>query len=482
MKFLIQKIALSLVTILVFLACKHTPKDEPNPPTPTTDTIGDVSLWLTTGNEVHLIKRQPALKFSKELGDFTIVLDSTETFQHMDGFGAALTGSSAFLLQQMNASNRQKLLEDLFDPIKGIGINYLRLTIGSSDFSIGTYSYCDNPGISNFEIPDRDKTDLLPTLHEILKINPEIKILASPWSAPAWMKLNNNMNGGSLKGREVYADFAEYFVKYVKAFKAEGIAIDAITLQNEPMHETNGYPTMKMLWTEQNEIIRDYLGPRFEKENIKTKIIIWDHNFDMAYYPMNILNDPVTRKYVAGTGWHGYGGSASAIDEVQTKHPDKAVYFTEQSGGGWNTDTRMGNMFWYMKEFLMASVNRGSKNFLMWNLALNENNGPTTTSGGCQNCRGVVTVKSDGTYTRNEEYYLLGHFAKNIRLGALRINNTSSKWPGGVTVSSFLNSDNTKVAVVMNRSGAKQKYSIRCGNRKFTYEQYDESVVTFKFK
>lgn len=179
-----------------------------------------------------------------------------------------------------------------------------------------------------------------------------------------------------------------------------------------------------------------------------------DHNFDMSYYPINILNDPITRQYVAGTGWHGYGGSASAIDAVQALHPDKNVYFTEQSGGGWNTDTRMGNMFWYMKEFLMASVNRGSKSFLMWNLALNEKNGPTTTSAGCQNCRGVITIKNDGTYTRNEEYYLLGHFSKFVRLGAVRIKNTSTNWPGGLTTSTFMNTDGSKVVIVLNQSGS----------------------------
>jgi glucosylceramidase len=296
------------------------------------------------------------------------------------------------------------------------------------------------------------------------------------------MKQNNSMYGGSLKGTPLYNDFAEYFVRYIKAFESEGISVDAITIQNEPMHETGGYPTMKMLWEEQNTIIRDYLGPKFVEHNIKTKIIIWDHNFDMAYYPINILNDPLTRQYVAGTGWHGYGGDASAIDAVQALHPDKDVYFTEQSGGGWNTDTRMGNMFWYMKNFLMASVNRGSKNFIMWNLALNPQNGPTTTTGGCQNCRGVVTVKPDGTYTRNEEYYLLGHFSKFVRLGAKRIKNSATNLPDGMTLSSFMNTDGSKVVVVINRSGARKQYNIRCGARKFLYNQLDESVVSFYFK
>ncbi len=475
---------ITLFLLLSFLlSCNPKTKDEPKPdPDNPIEETGEVSVWLTTDNEVHLMTKQSDLHFSKEIGDFTIVLDSTELYQTMEGFGAALTGSSAYLIKNMSEEKQKALLEDLFDPEKGIGINYLRITIGSSDFSVGTYSYCDVADISKFAIPERDKTDLLPVLKKILAINPTIKILASPWSAPAWMKTNNHMYGGSLKGSEVYDDFANYFVEYVKAFATEGITIDAITLQNEPMHEISTYPTMKMLWSEQNVIIRDYLGPKFRKENLNTKIIIWDHNFDMAYYPINILNDPVTRTFVAGTGWHGYGGRASAIDQVQELHPDKDVYFTEQSGGGWNTDTRMGNMFWYMKEFLMASVNRGSKNFIMWNLALDENHGPTTTTGGCQNCRGVVTIKSDGTYIRNEEYYLLGHFAKPVRLNAKRIENYSAKMPAGLTVSSFINSDESKVVVVMNRSGARQNYSIRIGERKFTYNQFDESVVSFKFK
>lgn len=475
-----QFIAILFLTTIFMLSCKEPEVIGPDPDP--VDSIGDVNVWLTSGNEVFLMKKQTPVDFSRELGDFTIVLDTATTYQTMDGFGAALTGSSAYLINQMAAADRAKLLEDLFDPQKGIGLNYLRITIGSSDFSIGTYSYCDDPDINTFAIPQRDRTDLLPVLRQILAINPSMKILASPWSAPAWMKQNNSMYGGSLKGSQVYNDFAEYFVRYIKAFEAEGITIDAITLQNEPMHETGGYPTMKMLWEEQNTIIRDYVGPKFVANGIHAKIIIWDHNFDMAYYPLNILNDPLTRQYVAGTGWHGYGGDASAIDAVQAQHPDKDVYFTEQSGGGWNTDTRMGNMFWYMKNFLMASVNRGSKNFIMWNLALNPQNGPTTTTGGCQDCRGVVTINTDGTYVRNEEYYLLGHFSKFVRLGAQKVKNSSTSLPDGMTLSSFMNTDGSKVVVIMNRSGARKSYNVRCGNRKFLYNQLNESVVSFHFK
>lgn len=475
--------------IAVFLLCVGMVCcKQPEIPTPkptnveTIDSVGNVDVWMTNISETYLLKQRNSIDFSDSIGDFSIIIDTTKTYQSIDGFGAALTGSSAYLIQQMGESERAKLLTALFDPQKGIGINYLRLTIGSSDFSIGLYSYCDNNDINSFAIPLRDKNDLIPVLKQIQTINPSIKIMASPWSAPAWMKSNNSMLGGRLKGSQVYSDFAKYFYLYIKAFEAEGIIIDAITLQNEPMYENGGYPTMKMEWSEQSTIIRDYLGPLFKQNGIDTKIIIWDHNFDMAYYPINILNDTETRKYVAGTGWHGYGGEASAIDQVQALHPDKDVYFTEQSGGTWNTDNRIGNMFYYMKYFLMASVNRGSKNFIMWNLALNASHGPTTTTGGCQTCRGVVTINSNGTYTRNEEYFLLGHFSKFVRLGAKRIDNNSSILPNGITLSSFINLDGSKVLAIMNRSGSSKRYNVVCGKRKFVFTHMNESVVTFKIK
>ena len=469
---------------LVFLTygCKSSdnPVVEPNPPV---DDTGSINIWLTSESETYLLAKQKSVDFSTEIGDFAIQLDTTVSYQTMDGFGAALTGSSAFLINNLSAGNRTKLLTDLFDPENGIGINYLRITIGSSDFSIGTYSYCDTGNMDDFDIPVQDRKDLLPVLKEILQINPTIKILASPWSAPAWMKQNGNMFGGSLKkDPAIYNDFAGYFVKYVKAFEKEGIHIDALTIQNEPMNENNTYPTMKMEWDEENRIIRDYLGPAFASNGIKTKILIWDHNFDMEYYPENILNDLQTRQYVAGTGWHGYGGDASAIDVLQKVHPDKDVYFTEISGGGWNTGSRMSTMFYYMQNFLIASVNRGSKNFLMWNLALNPANGPTTTAtGGCQDCRGVVTIRDDGTYFRELEYYLIGHFSKAVRLDAKRIKYTANNMPSGVLISSFLNPDGSKVVVVLNLTGSLQKYNIRCGARRFVYAQTALSVATFKF-
>ncbi|MFT3738347.1 MAG: glycoside hydrolase family 30 beta sandwich domain-containing protein [Breznakibacter sp.] len=478
-------LGLSMATLLVAaMACSSDDGGSDTPVDPTPDDTNPVKVWLTTRNGLNTLKKQNSVAFSSDIGDFTLRIDTTVSYQSMDGFGAALTGSSAYLIQNMDEASRSILLNDLFDPDKGIGLNYLRVTIGSSDFSLGNYTYCDEADISTFSIPAIDKRDLLPVLKQIIQINPSIKLLASPWSAPAWMKGNKNLYGGSLSGSAVYDDFATYFIEYIKAFAAEGIHIDAVTLQNEPRHQIGSYPTMYMEWDEQNTIIRDYLGPKMVTEGLTTKIIIWDHNYDGYDYPIHILDDQETRVYVAGTGFHGYGGNAGQITNVTAAHPDKDIYFTELSGGGWNTEDPIGNMLYYMRDHLMATVNYGSKNFLMWNLALDANNGPvTTSSGGCQDCRGVVTIKSTSSYSVNEEYYLLGHFSKLVRLGAKRVANTlSGSVPSGVHVCTFMNADGSKVAVVMNRSGSNQRFTVRCGSRKFTYSMATEAVASFYFK
>jgi O-Glycosyl hydrolase len=442
----------------------------------------NVDVYITNRGSSISLKKMDGVDFSSDVSDLVIRLDTTDVKQEIEGFGASLTGSSAYLIKRMSNVARQKLLEDLFTA-KGIDLKYLRLTIGSSDFSIGNYTYCDEANISKFAIPEIDKQDLLPVLKEIISLKQDIRLMGSPWSAPAWMKGNKHLYGGSLSGAGVYDDFAEYFVKYVKAYQAEGIKIDAITLQNEPMHEINTYPTMKMEWEEQNTIIKDYLGPKFRSNNINTKIFIWDHNFDGVDYPINILDDINTRQYVGGSAFHGYGGAPANLDKLITRYPNMPIYFTEQSGGGWNTDDPIGNMLYYMKDMLIPTINRGSKNFLMWNLALDKQNGPvTTTGGGCQDCRGVVTIDGDN-YTVNEEYYLLGHFSKFIQSGAHRIGYTiSGAKPNDLEISTFINPDKSKVVVVLNQSGQSRQFTVRTGDRKFTYNLYDQSVISFVYQ
>lgn len=468
--------------LLGLASCSSDDSNEPSTPTPKPETKG-VEVYLTVRSSTQRLTKQPDISFSNDVTNLTIRLDSTDVKQEIEGFGGSLTGSSAYLIKNMSEAARTKLLNDLFTE-SGIALKYLRLTIGSSDFSIGNYTYCDESGINNFAIPTTDKRDLLPVLKEILALNKNIKLMSTPWSAPAWMKKNKNLYGGSLIGESVYNDFSDYFVKYIQAYKNEGINIDAISLQNEPRHEVGSYPTMYMEWNEQNQIIRDYLGPKFKQAGIATKILIWDHNFDGYDYPSKILNDSKTKEYVGGAAFHGYAGSPADLDNLLQSHPDVPLYFTEQSGGGWNTDDAVGNMLYYMKEMLMPTINKGSRNFLMWNIALDPSNGPvTTTGGGCQDCRGIVTIKDNNTYTVNEEYYLLGHFSKFIKEGAHRIKYTvAGTQPTNMQICSFLNPDGSKVVVVLNQTGSTQQFTVRTGDRRFTYSLFNQSVASFIYK
>lgn len=467
------------ITTIINWSCS---KNDDNDILPPIDNSGPIEVYQTTRSSNLLMGEMKSLHFTNEVEGITIVVDSTFTYQQIEGFGASLTGSSAFLIKNMEEAKRKELLKDLFSN-EGISLKYLRLPIGSSDFSLADYTYCDLEGIENFDIPEIDRRDLVPVLKEILSYNSNIRLLGSPWTAPAWMKSNNSLYGGSLKGPEVYGDFAQYFSKYIQYFEKEGITINALTLQNEPMHAISTYPTMKMTWQEQATIIGDYVGPLFKKENIKTDILVWDHNFDNVDYPLQILRNPVAKQYISGVAFHGYGGKPEDLQPLLAEFPDEPIYFTEQSGGGWNTDDQIGNMLYYMKSMLIPMINYGSRNFLMWNLALDENNGPvTTTGGGCQDCRGVVTIDSKKSYTFNEEYYLLGHFSKFIESGANRIkNNPASPLPTGVDICTFLNPDGSKVVVILNQSGDEQVFTIRTGARRFNYKLLNESVVTFRY-
>jgi glucosylceramidase len=446
-----------------------------------------VAVYLTVRNTAVRLMQQNDVDFSgAAAGGLTVTVDTADVKQEIEGFGAALTGSSAYLMKNMTAEARGKLLRDLFTG-EGIDMKYMRLCIGTSDFSMGNYTYCDDcspADLSHFGIPEIDRRDLLPVLKEILALQPHMRLLGSPWTAPAWMKTNNALYGGYFKtDPAVYNALAQYFVKYVQAYAAEGIAIDAITLQNEPWYETGGYATMKMEPAQQRDVVRDFLGPQFEAAGITTQIQIWDHNFGEVQYPLEVLADADAKRYIDGVAFHGYSGSPADLDRLAAVHPDMPIYFTEQSGGGWNTDDPIGNMLYYMKDFIIPTINRGSRNFLMWNLALDLNAGPKVAGlGGCGNCRGVVTVQGN-SYRVNEEYYLLGHFSKFVQAGAHRIGHTlSAAKPNNVDFSTFLNPDGSKVVVAVNQSGAAQTFTVRTGSRNFQYTLPDQSSVSLVYK
>ncbi len=469
--------------ILFFVSCGSGDEfPDPGPPTKAEE-IGKADAWLTTGNQTKLLSHEVQVSVTERATTVlpSVTLQPEQKLQQIEGFGAALTGSSAYLInRKMSAAQRRALLEELFDADKGIGISYLRMTIGASDFSLSDFTYNDIPmGQTDYDLDhfsiDSDKEDVIPVFKQILSFAPGISIMGSPWSAPAWMKTNNSLKGGKLKP-EAYDVYARYFVEYIKAYAQEGISVAAVTPQNEPLHFTANYPCMEMQAGEQLEFIRDFLGPAFADAGLSTDIIAYDHNWDNPQYAIAVLNDPVAKEYVSGSAFHAYAGNVSAMSVVHNTHPDRGLYFTEISGGEWATNFS-DNLQWNMSNIFIGTTKNWSKNVLLWNLALDENHGPK--NNGCQDCRGVVTIQSgNGSVTRNVEYYSIGHFSKFVRPGAYRIASTAFDASTGLDHVAFVNTDGSKVIVVSNTASEARSFSVLWEAGQFDYSLPARSVVT----
>ncbi len=390
-----------------------------------------IESWVTNPDRSALFERQAGtIAFSSETrgSGAPIIIDDRQKYQTLDGFGFALTGGSAEHIIKMSQDARARLLHELFDTAgNAVGVSYLRLSIGASDLNSFVFSYDDLPkGETDYELEKfslaQDIHDVIPVLKEILAISPQITILGSPWSAPAWMKTNNDVRGGSLK-RECYEVYARYFVKYIQAMKKEGITIDAITIQNEPLNSRNT-PSMRWFVSEQDTFIKEYLGPAFKAAGITTKIILFDHNCDRADYPLALLNDPAVAQYVAGTGFHHYGGDLSALTAVHLARPDKDLYFTEQMvverPGSPTIDISA-----TVKRLIIGATRNWSRNVILWNLAADPQNDPHTNNGGCSMCQGAVTIDGDKVW-RNVAYYTIAHASKFVRPGSFRVASTNT--------------------------------------------------------
>jgi len=446
-----------ILLVLIQMGCtsKKTTTTEASDPTQYL-----VNMFTTTGSKTKLLEKQDDLvltsDFTNELST-SITIDDNITYQEIDGFGAALTESSAYLIYNLPAEQRNQVIRDLFSN-EGIGINFIRLPMGASDFALNNYSYDDVTGedltLSQFSI-ERDRAYVIPVLKAAFTYNNQIKLMGSPWSAPAWMKNNKSMNGGSLK--DEYIDiYGDYFIKFIEAYKEEGLPIYAVTLQNEPLHETGSYPTMKMSANQQIKLIKN-LGPKLAERNLDTKIIIYDHNWDNRTYAFTILNDNNANKYVAGTAFHCYAGSVDSQSKVHNAFPDKGIWFTECSGGQWATNFSE-NISWNMENIFIGSINNYSKSVLLWNIALDKDHGPK--NGGCQDCRGVITIKPDGSVVRNEEYYMIGHFSKFVLPQALRIE-TKLQGNQNIINTAFRNPDGSIVLVIHNKGALAQDITLK---------------------
>jgi glucosylceramidase len=327
-----------------------------------------------------------------------------------------------------------------------------------------------DPTLANFSLA-ADATTLVPLLKEILLINPAIKIMATPWSPPVWMKDNNNTIGGSLQPA-YYAVYAQYFVKYIQKMKAEGITIDAITPQNEPLHPGNN-PSLLMTAAQQADFIKNHLGPAFQAAGLATKIVIYDHNCDRPDYPIAILNDATAKAFIDGSAFHLYAGDINALSQVRTLHPDKNIYFTEQytaSTGGF-----AGDLKWHLKNVVIGSMRNWSKVALEWNLANNAAFGPHT-PGGCTTCKGAITVQSSSLFTRNVGYYIIAHASKFVPAGSRRI---QSNIAGNLHNVAFLTPAGKRVLIVVNDSNASEQFNIKY-NGKWVVSYLDAgSVATY---
>jgi glucosylceramidase len=423
----------------------------------------EISLWLTTPDRSSLLKEQtPALKFGSEAASGTVIdVDDKKKFQTMDGFGFALTGGSAQLISKMNAGARAALLKELFTTDgDGIGVSYLRVSVGASDMNDHVYSYDDLPKgetdvkMEKFSIAP-DKADVIPVLKEILAINPKIKILASPWSAPLWMKTSGVARGGVLKP-EYYDAYALYWVKYIEAMKAARITVDALTVQNEPLNEKNT-PSMLMLESEQGDFIANHLGPALKKAGLKTKVILYDHNLDHPMYPLAILRDKKANKYIDGTGFHLYGGEVAAFDQVHDAFPKKNLYFTEQSINDRRNATEM-NISRPVARVVIGATRHWSKNVLLWNLAADPQAGPHTNEGGCPVCYGALTIDGDKV-TKLVAYYTIGQVSKFVPDGSVRIDSGPS--PESLPNVAFQTPQGKTVLLVANTGSAAADFSVR---------------------
>ena len=295
-----------------------------------------VSQWITTPDAGSLYERKEDVSFRSERRDrqTPIIVDARQSYQEMLGFGFAMTGGSAELLMKMPREDRSAILRELFSTEPGcLGISVVRLTVGASDMNSFVFSYDDMPeGKTDYDLKhfslSQDLKDVVPVMKEVVAMNPSIWIMASPWSAPAWMKEKYDVRGGKLR-RDCYDVYARYFSRYVKEMGKQGINIDALTVQNEPLNSRN---TPSMPWSPEDQkiFIRDFLGPEFARQGISTQIIAFDHNCDRPDYPLAIMADPEADKYVCGTAFHHYGGDLSAMSQVHRFRPDKDIYFTEQ--------------------------------------------------------------------------------------------------------------------------------------------------------
>lgn len=443
----------------------------------------NIYWWRTNGSsQIDLFSPKPSLEWQdadNNLDIECIKVDENIEYQGMLGFGAAATDAATSVIWNMPTSHRDALMDELFSS-SSMSISALRLPMGSSDFARFSYTYNDTQGnlpdkdLSQFSI-DIDKENTIPFIKAALTLNPDLKVFAAPWSAPAWMKDVKSLNGGSLLP-EYYATYAQYFAAFIKAYKAEGISIFAVSPQNEPLHITPNYPSMFMSAKEQADFIGKFLGPTFAAEGITTKIIAYDHNWDNASYPANVLTDKKANKVIDGIAWHAYAGEVSAQTSIHSQFQDKHTYLTEITAshpGNFGKD-----LLWHMIHIMLGAPNNWARCTIYWNLALNENNGPL--NGGYTKGQGVVQVNSSSNkVTRYAPYYAIKHLSAVVKPGAIRIG--LSRIHHNILSSAYKNLDGSKVLVLACNAKSKCNFKILWNSKQIVLSMNPQDVLTLQW-
>lgn len=469
------------------------PEPTPTPSTPPTETVSDVKVITTTTTKSYDLTPS-TIEFSTKdnMSPQTIKLNADVKYQTIDGFGASITGSTAYNLKKMTQADRTAFLKKTFSKTEGYGFSYIRMSIGCSDFSLSEYTCCDTKGIENFALTSEETQNIIPILKEILAINPDIKIMGSPWTAPRWMKVKDletktpsNSWTGDYLNPDYYQDYATYFVKWIQAFEKEGIKIHAVTLQNEPLNRGNS-ASMFMGWEQQRDFVK-VVGPAFEKAGITTKIYAFDHNYnydnmsDQKSYPAKIYADAEASKYLAGAAYHNYGGNKNELNNIHNAFPDKELIFSESTQGDWNDGSNFAAKFiGDMEEITLGTVNRWCRGAVIWNLMLDANRGPNR-PGGCTTGFGAVDIADDyKTIRYNSFYYIMAHMSCVVDAGAVRIG-SEGYTASGLTYAAFANPDGTKAFVVSNGSNVSINFTIDDGTHHFPVTVPSKGVVSLKW-
>lgn len=450
--------ALLSLFLLALSACQGAVRPEPEP-------VAEATVYTTSVGGLRFAESRVPLMRPGTAAAYRVLLNG-KSFQSVDGFGLAITQASCYNLLKMSPADRTAFLTEVFDRERGMGSSLIRVCIGGSDFSMDEFTWCDEPGLEHFAVHPLDEQYLFPVLDEIFAINPDVQIIASPWSAPLWMKVgedgrtpHNQWFAGHL-GEAYYQDYAKYFVRWIQEMERRGYPIMAVTLQNEPLNRGNSMSTY-MSWQEQSNFIKWAIGPAFAAAGLKTKVLVFDHNYSydgdsgQQDYPVHIFEDPEAGRYVQGSAWHNYGGNVSVLDGVHARFPDKEIYFTEASIGTWNYSFEdcLINDF---RDVFLGTLGRWGKGVTLWNLMLDYQGKPFRPRG-CSTCYGAVSIDASdyslNSVVRNSHYYDVAHCSKVLQPGAVRLG-TSGYSAAGLTYQLYRNPDGSYAALILNETGS----------------------------